>query len=158
MAVEFISLVWRSGVLTMIKARLKHSAKKTLRTFINILPIIAGMLLLTSLAVVLLPGQISSDLFGQNDLVDVLLGASFGSVAAGHPIASYVLGGELLAEGVTLLAVTALIVSWVTVGIVQLPAEALLLGKRFAIYRNLLCFVFAIAIPFLTVYTLQLIG
>ena len=158
MAVEFISLVWRSGVLTMIKARLKHSAKKTLRTFINILPIIAGMLLLTSLAVVLLPGQISSDLFGQNDLVDVLLGASFGSVAAGHPIASYVLGGELLAEGVTLLAVTALIVSWVTLGIVQLPAEALLLGKRFAIYRNLLCFVFAIAIPFLTVYTLQLIG
>jgi len=116
------------------------------------------MLLLTSLAVELLPGQISSDLFGQNDLVDVFLGASLGSVAAGHPIASYVLGGELLAEGVTLLTVTALIVSWVTVGIVQLPAEALLLGKRFAIYRNLLCFVFAIVIPFLTVYTLQLIG
>jgi hypothetical protein len=79
-------------------------------------------------------------------------------VAAGHPVASYILGGELLAEGVSLLAVTALIVSWVTVGIVQLPAEALLLGRRFAIYRNLMCFLFAIMIPFMTVYTLQLIG
>ena len=73
-------------------------------------------------------------------------------------MASYILGGELLAEGVSLLAVTALIVSWVTVGIVQLPAEALMLGKRFAIYRNLMCFLFAIMIPFMTVYTLQLIG
>jgi hypothetical protein len=79
-------------------------------------------------------------------------------VAAGHPLASYVLGGELLTEGVSLLAVTALIVSWVTVGVVQLPAEALLLGRRFAIYRNLICYFFAIAISFLTVYTLRLIG
>lgn len=45
-----------------------------------------------------------------------------------------------------MLAVTALIVSWVTVGVVQLPAEALLLGRRFAIYRNLMCFLFAIMI------------
>ena len=142
----------------MLEKRLKQSARKTLRTFITLLPIFAGMLLLTSLAVTLLPEQISAGLFGRHDLIDVLLGASAGSVAAGHPVASYILGGELLAEGVSLLAVTALIVSWVTVGIVQLPAEALLLGRRFAIYRNLMCFLFAIMIPFLTVYTLQLIG
>ncbi|MEA2094922.1 MAG: hypothetical protein U9P11_10205 [Pseudomonadota bacterium] len=67
-------------------------------------------------------------------------------------------GSYYIAEGVSLLAVTALIVSWVTVGVVQLPAEALLLGRRFAIYRNLMCFLFAIMIPFLTVYTPQLIG
>ena len=142
----------------MLEKRLKQSARKTLRTFITLLPIFAGMLLLTSLAVTLLPEQISAGLFGRHDLIDVLLGASVGSVAAGHPVASYILGGELLAEGVSLLAVTALIVSWVTVGIVQLPAEALLLGRRFAIYRNLMCFLFAIMIPFMTVYTLQLIG
>jgi DNA-binding response OmpR family regulator len=48
------------------------------------------------------------------------------------------LGGELLAKGISLVAVTALLVSWVTVGSVQLPAEALMLGSRFALYRNLL--------------------
>jgi len=68
------------------------------------------------------------------------------------------LGGELPNRGVSLVAVTAFIVSWVTVGIVQLPAEILLLGARFAIYRNVICFFGAVAIAFFTVYTLKLIG
>ena len=95
--------------------------------------------------------------FGRHEILDVLIGAVVGSVAAGHPLASYVLGGELLEGGVSLLAVTALIVSWVTVGVFQLPAEALTLGRRFAVYRNLLCFISAIGVSFLTIYTLQLI-
>lgn len=141
-----------------MRNKLKQSATKTLQTFINILPIVFGMLLLTSLAVKLFPSNISAGLFGQNSFFDALLGATFGGIAAGHPLVSYVLGGELLTSGVSLFAVTALIVSWVTVGMVQLPAEALMLGKRFAIYRNLLCYLFAIVIALLTVYTLQLIG
>jgi hypothetical protein len=142
----------------MLRHRLKRSLKKTARTFVNLLPIIIGMLLLTSLAVTVFPEQISAGLFGSNDALDALIGASIGSVAAGHPLASYLLGGELLKSGVSLVAVTALIVSWVTVGIVQLPAEALMLGTRFAIYRNLICFVSAVMIAFLCVYTLRLIG
>ncbi|MGD9390775.1 MAG: hypothetical protein PVG18_09930 [Thioalkalispiraceae bacterium] len=138
--------------------KLKPSAKKTLQTFINILPIVMGMLLLTSLVVSTFPEQLSTQLFGKNSFLDALLGATLGGVAAGHPLVSYVLGGELLNSGVSLIAVTALIVSWVTVGVVQLPAEALMLGKRFAIYRNLLCYLFAIIIALLTVYTLTLMG
>lgn len=138
--------------------RLTRSLKKTARTFFNLLPIIVGMLLLTSLAVTLFPEQISAGLFGSSDELDALIGASVGSVAAGHPLASYLLGGELLKSGVSLVAVTAFIVSWVTVGVVQLPAEVLMLGARFAIYRNVICFFSAIAIAFLSVYTLRLIG
>lgn len=138
--------------------KLKKSLNTTVQTFINILPIIFGMLLLTSLVVELFPTQLSAGLFGQNNFLDALLGATIGGIAAGHPLVSYVLGGELLTSGVSLFAVTALIVSWVTVGVVQLPAEALMLGKRFAIYRNLMCYLFAIAIAFLTVYTFQLVG
>lgn len=141
-----------------MRNKLKSSVIKTLKTFINILPIVIGMLLLTSLVVKLFPSNISVGLFGKNSFFDAILGATFGGIAAGHPLVSYVLGGELLKSGVSLFAVTALIVSWVTVGMVQLPAEALMLGKRFAIYRNLLCYLFAIAIALLTVYTLRLIG
>ncbi len=122
------------------------------------LPIIVGMLLLTSLVVTLFPEQITAGLFGNGDILDSLVAASIGSIAAAHPLASYLLGGELLAGGVGLIAVTALLVTWVTVGIVQLPAEALMLGTRFAVYRNLISFIAAIAISFLTVYTLQLLG
>lgn len=141
-----------------MREKIEKSANKTLHSFLNVLPIIFGMLLLTSMIVQLFPEQLSSGLFGKNSIIDAFLGASFGGIAAGHPLVSYVLGGELLHSGVSLFAVTALIVSWVTVGVVQLPAEALMLGKRFAIYRNLLCYLFAIVIALLTVYTLPLMS
>jgi len=134
------------------------SASKAVRAFIHILPIVFGMLLLTSLFISVFPKQLSTDLFGNNNFVDALIGASFGSIAAGHPVVSYVLGGELLSSGISLFAVTALIVSWVTVGIVQLPAEALMLGRRFALYRNLTCYLLSIIIALLMVYTLQLLA
>jgi len=137
---------------------LKHGLTKTFHSFVNVLPIIIGMLLLTSLAVTLFPKQIAGGLFGHGALLDSLIGAGIGSIAVGHPLASYLLGGELLASGVDLVAVTALMITWVTVGSVQLPAEAMLLGTRFAIVRNLINFVFAIAVAFCTVYTLTLLG
>lgn len=159
---QTLSLCWRRQEIIedrpMPGQRLIRSLGKTLRTFVNLLPIIIGMLLLTSLAVTLFPGRISADLFGSSDALDALIGASVGSIAAGHPLASYLLGGELLKSGVSLIAVTALMVSWVTVGIVQLPAEVIMLGARFAIYRNVICFFSAIAIAFLSMYTLRLIG
>jgi len=131
---------------------------RTLRSIFKLLPVIAGTLLLTSLAFTLIPREGFRALFGRHEMVDVLLGAGMGSIAAGNPLAGYVLGGELLEGGASLIAVTAMIVSWVTVGVVQLPAEALLLGRRFALLRNLLSFLFAIAIAFLTVATLRLMG
>jgi len=142
----------------MLSDRIRNSLNKSVRTFINILPIILGMLLLISWFIIIVKDSVSINLFTGHGLLDAFLGASIGSVAAGHPIVSYMLGGELLTAGISLFAVTALIVSWVTVGIVQLPAEALLLGKRFAIYRNLISFVSAIVVAFLTVFTLQLMG
>lgn len=127
-------------------------------TFINVLPIVVGMLLLTSLLVTLFPEQISTGLFGRGDIPDSLLAAAVGSLTVGHPVASYLLGGEMLAGGVGLVAVTALLVTWVTVGVVQIPAEALMLGTRFAVYRNSISFLSAIVISFLTVFTLRLLG
>lgn len=138
--------------------RLTKSLHKTIYSFINVLPIIAGMLLVTSLVITLFPEKVSAGLFGNGAIPDALLGASIGSIAVGHPLASYLLGGELLRGGVDLIAVTALLVSWVTVGIVQLPAESLMLGGRFAVTRNLICFVTAVLIAFLAVFSLELIG
>lgn len=138
--------------------RLKESLEKTFFSFINLLPIIVGMLLATSMVITVFPEQISAGVFGNGSIPDALLGASIGSIAIGHPMASYLLGGELLSGGVGLVAVTALLVSWVTVGIVQLPAESLMLGARFAVYRNLVCFFVAVVIAFLTVYTMHWLG
>ena len=79
---------------------------------------------------------------------DAIIGAVVGGIAAGQPIVSYILGGELSASGVSLAGVTALVVAWVTVGITHLPIEAAMLGWRFALFRNLLSFLLAIIIAF----------
>lgn len=147
--------------MSMPKPQKEHlipSLKKTASMFVGMLPILVGVILLTGLILELIPADKVAGWFGRNNLLDALIGATFGSVSAGHPLTSYVLGGELLANGVSLVAVTALLVSWVTVGSIQFPAEALMLGRRFALYRNLLCFVFSILIAVLTVATLRLLG
>ena len=66
-------------------------------------------------------------------------------------------GGELLKQGVSLIAITAFILAWTTVGVFMLPLEAKFLGKRFAITRNIINFIFAIIIAVLTVAIFSLI-
>jgi len=137
--------------------QLKQVFHKTLRSFLAILPLIAAMVLLTGLILQFLPIQKLSSLFGKHAVLDSFGGALLGSVSAGQPLVSYVLGGELLAGGVSLVAVTALIISWVTVGSIQLPYEAMMLGTRFALYRNFISFVLSMALAVMTVTTLNLI-
>ncbi len=84
--------------------------------------------------------------FTKNPILDPLIGAAIGSISAGNPIISYIISGELLHQGVSLTAVTAFVLSWVSVGVIQMPAECAILGKKFAIYRNILSFIFAIII------------
>jgi len=63
----------------------------------------------------------------------------------------------MLERGVSLIAVTAFIVAWVTVGVVQFPAEVAILGKRFAIARNAVAFISAIIVALITSLILMLL-
>jgi uncharacterized membrane protein YraQ (UPF0718 family) len=114
-------------------------------------PILVGIVLLVSLANTLIPKAAYTALFSRVAVFDSFIGSALGSILAGNPVTSYILGGEMLGQGVSLVAVTAFMVAWVTVGMVQLPAEAMLLGKRFAITRNITAFVLAIIVAIITV-------
>jgi uncharacterized membrane protein YraQ (UPF0718 family) len=134
-----------------------RSARKTCRMFLHTLPLLAGILLLISLAQVLIPPAAYAAVFTGNFLLDPVIGAAFGSIAAGNPITSYIIGGELLQLGVGTTAVTAFIISWVTVGLIHLPAEMGILGRRFALARNLIAFLLSILIAVLVTITLWLL-
>ncbi|GAG27215.1 unnamed protein product [marine sediment metagenome] len=121
------------------------------------LPVLVGVLLLVGLVNTSIPKVYFTKIFTGNNLLDPFIGTAFGSVAAGNPLTSYIIGGELLKNGINLAAVVAFILSWVTVGTVQLPAESLMLGKRFALVRNGISFVMAILVALLTVTTLEVI-
>lgn len=120
-------------------------------------PILLGVILFMGLFRAFVSKEMISSIFTGVALWDTITGAAVGSISAGNPITSYIIGGELLKEGVTLFAVTAFIVAWVTVGVVQLPAETAILGKRFAISRNILSFLLAILVSLATVTTLTVL-
>ena len=136
------------------KISIKKSFLMTGRSFFKVLPILFGVLLLVSLINALIPEEFYKTLFQKNFFLDSLIGAVIGSISVGNPMVSYILGGEFLKQGVSLLAVTAFIVAWVTVGVAQIPIELKLFGKKFAIYRDFLTFIFAIIIGFLAVFLL----
>ncbi|MEE4253564.1 MAG: permease [Desulfuromusa sp.] len=131
--------------------------QKTGKMLFRIFPNILAVVLLSGLIMEFVPLQRLSELLGGNFFADGLIGAGVGSISIGNPLVSYVLGGELLDQGVSLMAVTALLVSWVTVGSIQLPAEMQMFGARFALFRNGLCFLFALFIAFLVLMTMQLL-
>ncbi|MEA3452905.1 MAG: hypothetical protein U9Q96_01030 [Patescibacteria group bacterium] len=139
----------------MTLLRIKENFIKTLKSFKQIIPMILGVIMLVALFITVVPKDFYNVIFVGNKIIDPLLGATLGSVAIGQPVTSYIIGGELLNHGVSLIAVIAFILSWVTVGVFQLPAEALVFGKKFAMTRNLLSFVSALAIAVLTTLTLS---
>jgi uncharacterized membrane protein YraQ (UPF0718 family) len=136
--------------------KFKNALNQTYNNFKQSIPILLGVILLIAMITTAVPTDIFKKIFSGNFIFDSLIGAAIGSIAAGNPITSYVIGGELLVQGISLIAVTAFILTWVTIGIVQMPAEILMLGKRFAITRNILAFLSAIIISILTVLTLRI--
>ncbi|MBN1258556.1 hypothetical protein JXA05_02255 [Candidatus Peregrinibacteria bacterium] len=133
-----------------IKSLFINSAKPLLGS----LPVLLGIILLIGLLNSANLFPLLSRLFTADGLFNPLIGAALGSIMAGNPVTSYVIGGELLGQGIGLTAVTAFMVAWVTVGIVQFPAEAFLLGKRFALWRNALSFILSILVAVITVWFL----
>lgn len=129
---------------------------KAFKSFGMSFPILLGVILLLGLFRTNVSPQLISTVFKGELLRDTIIGSILGSISAGNPITSYIIGAELLKEGVNLFAVTAFIIAWVTVGAIQFPAEAAILGKRFAFLRNSISFTLAILISIATVTILML--
>ncbi len=136
---------------------IKSATFKSAKSLGNALPLILGIILLVSLISILIPNSFYTKIFNKNIIIDCFIGSLIGSISAGNPITSYIIGGELLKEGVSLIAVTAFLVAWVTVGIIQIPAESTILGKRFAAIRNFTSFISSIIVAIITVLILGLI-
>lgn len=134
-----------------------EAGRKTWNNIKTAIPTVVGVLLLVNLLNPLFKGFYSK-IFTGNYLIDPVLGALGGSISFGIPLTSYIAGGELLAEGVSLLAVTAFLMAWTTVGLAMLPLEIVYLGKRFALWRNTINFFFSIIIAILTIITLSALG
>jgi len=132
--------------------KIKKSFFLTLNSFRRLFPIMVGIIFLMGLVRVFISPEFVKNFMPRLFPLDILGAASLGSFMTGNPIISYILGGELLKVGMSLVAVLAFLVSWVTVGFIQLPAEMYFLGRKFALLRNFLSFIFSILVAFITVF------
>ncbi|MFO8100993.1 MAG: NifB/NifX family molybdenum-iron cluster-binding protein [Dehalococcoidia bacterium] len=139
------------------RAEILNALASAARQFLNLAPILVGVVLLVGLFNALVSREALASVFSGNSVLDTLWGTFFGSILAGSPVNSYVIGGKLLDFDVSLHAITALIVAWVTVGLVQLPAEIGALGRRFAFARNGVAFLITIPLAILTATIVNLI-
>ena len=124
--------------------RRRYPCGRGVRQFQTLLPRLVGVVLLLGLFRGFVSKQTLLALFSGTAVFDSLWGGVLGSLLAGNPVNSYVIGDGLLDAGVGMAAVTALMLAWVNVGIIQLPAESAALGRRFAVVRNLAGFVMAV--------------
>lgn len=143
--------------MKLLSSRLKEASNNTLRSIVVILPMLIAIIGLIGLFETIVTPEMLHSLFSGSTVKDTLIGIFAGGVSVGQPFLSYIIGGELLQEGVSLYAVTAFILSWVTLGIIQLPLEWSLFGARFTIMRNLLSLLFALLVSWVTVGALGLI-
>jgi uncharacterized membrane protein YraQ (UPF0718 family) len=137
------------------KNNIKEAFNKSLKGFLSMLPMLIAILLLLGIFDVYITKDILLSLFISNNFVDTITGTLLGGVLTGNPMISYILGGELTDAGVSLYAVTAFILSWVTIGLVQLPAEVEIFGIRFTFYRTLFTFITTVLVSLSTVLTVN---
>ena len=123
--------------------------KKTWRQFSSALYIIFIIFSIIALLQNIIPHNFYSSLFINNPVIDSFTGALLGSISFGNPAGSYIIGGELLKQGINIIAITAFLLAWVTVGIVQLPVEIHYFGKKFAFIRNTVSFFASIILAIL---------
>ena len=129
---------------------------KSFKWIWGIFPILLGVILLVSMINNLLPKSFYEKIFTWDIVKDSFIWAWLWSVLTWNPITWYILGKWFIDMWISLVAVTAFLVAWTTVWIVQFPAESLVLWKRFAFWRNISTFIMSIITAIITVFIFNL--
>ncbi len=133
----------------------EKNMKKALVQMRGILPIMMGMVMMVNLIMPVVMKGYKSMLSG-NMMVDSIIASIVGSISFGNPVTSYMVGRNFLDQGAHVAAVTAFMVSWATIGMVAIPLEASLFGKRFTLVRNMTNLIFSVLIAIATELTLNI--
>ncbi len=138
------------------KPTIKKAFINSTKSFISTLPMIIAVTGLVGLLQIYITPMMLSNLFGYSDISDTLVGTFIGAISSGNGAISYVIAQGLQEQGVSIYALGAFVLAWVTLGFVQLPAEASVFGVRFTIIRNILALISTMLISYFTVITIGL--
>lgn len=138
-------------ILSFVKDRgkTKNALKKAWKAFENILPQFLVVIVLVILLLSLLDHHMILQLIGsESGWFGVLLAAIVGSVTMIFGFVAFPTAAILVSGGAGYMQIGAFISTLMMVGIVTLPVEMQYFGKKLAIYRNALAFVFSFLVAF----------
>jgi uncharacterized membrane protein YraQ (UPF0718 family) len=129
------------------KEKTKQSLIVAAKSFFRILPMIFIVIIVIGLLLGFIPPAKISDVIGeQAGFGGLFFVAILGTIMHIPALTSFPLAASLLKGGASVTAIAAFITTLTMVGIVTLPLEIKELGKKVALLRNSLSFIFAIII------------
>ena len=147
---DTIALYAFAGVALLLslakdKVKTKAALKKAWKAFEGILPQLAVVLVLVSVILAVLDTKTISRLIGSGSGIWGVLGASFiGALTLIPGFVAFPAAAALMAGGAGATQIAAFISSLMMVGVVTLPMEIKYFGRRAALGRNALAFLFSL--------------
>ena len=132
------------------KDKAVKSIKIALKSFIKMLPVVLIMIIAIGLLLGFVPPeQISRFVGEQSGVGGILLVGVVGALMHIPALLSFPLAASILENGASVTAVVAFITTLTMIGMITLPLEIKILGKKMALLRNGISFVIAILIAFI---------
>ena len=128
------------------KKKTKMALKKAWKSFENILPqLLAVMIIIGFALAVLSPQTISRVIGSESGLIGMIVAALIGSITLIPGFVAFPLAAALLENGAGYMQITAFVSTLMMVGVITIPMETNVLGKKLTLTRNIAAFVFSIA-------------
>ncbi|MDG6229398.1 MAG: permease [Candidatus Thermoplasmatota archaeon] len=144
------------ALIALIIAFIKNKEKTILslkiagKTFIMMLPMIFIIIIIIGLLLGFVPpDQISRFIGEQSGPGGVLLVGILGALMHIPALLSFPLAASMLSSGASVTSVVAFITTLTMIGMITLPLEIQILGKKMAFLRNGLSFIIALSIAFI---------
>ncbi len=124
--------------------------KKAWKAFENILPQLLSVIVLVGIMLALFDAEFISNMIGEKSgWYGTLLSALIGSITLIPGFVAFPTAALLVDSGAGYMQIGAFISTLMMVGVVTLPVEIKYFGKRLAVTRNLLAFLFSFLVAYI---------
>lgn len=141
------------------RAKTKMAVKKGLKAIEGILPQFLAVIVIIALVLSVLDAKAISKVLGEESgFFGFFMAGLAGAVTLIPGFVAFPAAGELLKNGAGVLQIAAFVSSLMMVGVITLPMEMVTFGKKAAILRNVLAFVFSLLAAFFVAWIVSLGG
>lgn len=153
-----LALYLSTGALLLIsflkdRRKTRNALMKSWRALENILPQLLVVILLVGVMLTLMDTELIIRLIGSDSSwFGVVIAAVVGSITLIPGFVAFPLAAMLLQNGAGYMQIAAFVSTLMMVGVMTLPVEIKCFGRRLAIIRNLLAFIFSFLVAFVIGY------